>query len=74
MRNASVRLMGVLTIICDGKIVDDFVPVYEDGEILTLEHTENTAHLIVDWTDFKKHQNQTRSYEITCASIKVETH
>lgn len=74
VRNASVRLVGVLTITSDGKLVDDLVPVYEDGEIFTLEHTANTAHLIVEWTDFKKHQSQTRSYRITCDSVKVEIH
>jgi len=43
MRNATVRLMGVLTVTCDGKLVDDLIPVYKDGEIWTLEHTANTG-------------------------------
>src|SRR5208282_3269937 len=74
MRNATIRLVGVLTITCDGKLVDDLLPVYEDGEILTFEHTTNAAHLIVDWTDFTTHQNRTHSYRITRDSIRVEAY
>ena len=74
MRNATVRLVGILTITRDGKLVDDLLPVYEDGEIWTFEHTTNAVHLIVDWTNYTTHQNQTHSYRITCDSVKIETH
>jgi hypothetical protein len=70
--SASVRLMGVQTITRDGIEVGDLVPESEDGEVLTLQSTENTLHLIVEWPDFENHQNQTRSYRITYDALEIE--
>jgi len=74
LRNASIRLTGVKTIIRDGMAIDDMAWECEAGEVLTLKHTQDTFHLIVEWTDFKKHQSQTHSYKIECDSVDVEIH
>jgi hypothetical protein len=69
---ASIRLMGVQAITRDGIEVGDLVPESDDGEVLTLQSTENTLHLIVEWPDFGNHQDQTRSYRITYDSLEIE--
>ena len=68
----TVRFVGVLTITRDGCPVDDLVPVYEDGEIWTLDHKTDVVALIVDWTDYKTHRSQTHCYQITCRSVQVD--
>lgn len=73
LRTASIRLTGVQTIIRDGTAVDD-LGSGADGEVLTLKHTQRTLHLIVEWTDFKKHQSVTHSYKIECDSVEVKIH
>lgn len=74
LRPASIRLSGVQTIIRDGVAVNDLASEFADGEVLTLEHTPKALHLIVEWTDFKKHHSLTHSYRIECDSIEVEIH
>jgi hypothetical protein len=74
LRQATVRLTGVREISCDDKPVADLVPVYESGEVWTLEHTTDSVHLIVDWTDYETHRSQTQSYRISCDSLQVEIH
>jgi hypothetical protein len=69
---AVVCLKGVQSLTCDGFGVDDLVPEAEDGEVLTLQHTKNTLHLIVEWNDFKKRQSKTSSYRIACNLVEVE--
>ena len=46
LRNASIRLTGVKTIIRDGMAIDDMAWECEAGEVLTLKHTQDTFHLI----------------------------
>lgn len=70
--NATVRLVGVTGITCDGNSIDDLIAVYSEGEVWTLDWTEGIAHLIVDWTDFKEHLSQTHSYRINCDSFEVD--
>lgn len=74
LRQATVRLAGVRAITCDDKPVADLVPVYESGEVWTLESTTDSVHLIVDWTDYKTHRSQTQSYRIMCDSLEVAIH
>jgi hypothetical protein len=74
LRAASIRLTGVQTIIRDGVAVDDLASECEEGEVLTLQHTQNTLHLIVEWTDFKKHQSLTHSYKVECDLVEIEIH
>lgn len=69
--SAVISLKGVRVVTCDGVEVEDLVTEAEDGEVLTLQHTETTLHLIVEWTDFKKHQSTTRSYRFQCNSVEV---
>lgn len=64
--------MDIQAVARDGILVDDLTPEYEDGEVLTLEHTPNSLYLIVEWNDFKKHLSVTRSYRISCGSLRVE--
>lgn len=70
--SAVISLKGVQIVTCDGVEVGALVEEAEDGEVLTLRHTEATLHLIVEWTDFKKHQSTTRSYRFQCNSVEVE--
>ncbi|MGA2438577.1 MAG: hypothetical protein ABSF57_08710 [Acidobacteriaceae bacterium] len=72
MRAVVIRLIGVKSITRDGIEVADLVMEYEDGEILTLEHTETTSHLIVEWNDFKQHLSKTHSYRMIFDSIEIE--
>jgi hypothetical protein len=74
LRKASIRLTGVHSIIRDGMAVDNLGMECEDGEVLTLEYTPKTLHLIVEWNDFKKHHSVTHSYKIECDSVEVEIH
>jgi hypothetical protein len=74
LRAASIRLTGVKTIIRDGVAVDDLGSEVEGDEVLTLEHTQRTLHLIIEWTDFEKHHSATHSYKIEGDSIEVEVH
>jgi hypothetical protein len=69
---AVIQLKGVRTLTRDGIGVQDLVSEPEDGEVLTLEYTESTLYLIVEWTDFKRHHSETHSYQIICNSIQVE--
>lgn len=69
---AIVRLIGVKHLTRDGIEVADFAPECDDGEILTLQHTQTTMHLIVEWPDFKKHLSETHSYRMIFDSIEVE--
>jgi hypothetical protein len=74
IRNVSLRLEAVSTVLRDGVAVESFTSEFQDGEVLTLEYTETSLHVIVEWTDFKSHQSQTHSYRIACESISVEIH
>jgi hypothetical protein len=71
-RDVSIRLEGVSTILRDGTQVESFTEECEDGEILTLEYTEASMYLIVEWTDFKSHTSETHSYRFACDSVSVE--
>lgn len=73
-RPATIRLDGVRSIIRDGIKVDDLLCEHEDGEVLTLEQTPTGIQLIVEWTDFQKHESITRSYRIECDSVEIEVH
>lgn len=73
-RNATVCLHGVHTITCDGLTVSDLVMEYQDGEILTLDYSPTSLHLIVDWTDFKNHHQKSRSYKISYDSAEIKIH
>jgi hypothetical protein len=73
-RNVLLRLEGVNIVLRDGIRVESFTTECEDGEILTLEYTKTSLYLIIEWTDFKSHKNQTHSYRIGCDSVNVDIH
>src|SRR5260370_5365995 len=72
VRNASIRVMGIQTIMCDGIPTADLLAECEDGEVLTLQYTDNDLQLIVECTDFKNRRSQTYSYRSTYNSIEVK--
>ena len=72
IRSASVFLKGVHQIIRDGLSVDDLTMEHSDGEVLTLDTALNSIHLIIEWNDFEKHQQITRSYKLGFEAICVE--
>lgn len=74
MRNVSLRLEAVSTVLRDGIQVESFASEFEDGEVLTLEYTGTSLYLIVEWTDFSNHKSRTYSYRIACKSLSVEIH
>jgi hypothetical protein len=72
--SATIQMSGVERVTRDGIEVEDLVQESEDGEVLTLQHTNSTLHLIVEWPDFINHQHQTRSYRLAFASCEVAIH
>jgi hypothetical protein len=74
MRCISLELEAVSTVLRDGVHVESFDSEFKDGEILTLEYTETSLYMIVEWTDFGSHKSQTHSYRIACDEISVEIH
>ncbi len=70
--SAVISLKGIELLTCDGVEVENLVMEAEDGEVLTLQHTQTTLHLIVEWNDFKQHKSNTRSYRVNCGSVEIE--
>ncbi|MBB5064657.1 hypothetical protein [Granulicella mallensis] len=74
IRSATITMNDVQSIARDGVGVEDVLAESEDGEVLTLQYTEHSMHLIVEWPDFVNHQAQTRSYRMSFGSINVDIH
>jgi len=72
--DAKLRLIGVKEILRDGIVVENFVAEFSDGEIVSLEHSETTIKLIIEWPDFVNHRRATNSYRIISAAILTEVH
>ena len=70
--SAVILLKNVRSVTCDGIEVETLHAEAEDGEVLTLQHTNASLHLIIEWTDFNKHQSATRSYRFKCGSVEVD--
>jgi hypothetical protein len=71
VRSAIICLTQVRQIIRDGSPVDDFTMECQDCEVLTLDRTPVSLHLIVEWNDFESHRHLTRSYHIACESVSA---
>jgi len=72
VRPASVRIAGIQAITRDGIPTVDLLEECKDGEVLTLQYSDQVVQLIVECTDFKNHRSQTYSYRIACDSVEVE--
>jgi hypothetical protein len=70
--SATIRLFGVKSIERDGIAIRALPQELDDGEVLTLEHTEETLELLAEWTDFKTHLSETHSYRVICDSLTIK--
>jgi hypothetical protein len=71
IRTASVHLYNVTTILRNGDPVDRLIMESEDGEVLDLDSTSTSLHLVVTWHDPQRLE-RTRTYDIECESLSVE--
>lgn len=63
-RSVYVEVRDVTAILADGRIVTDVRMEHEDGEVLTLEVSDEQVYLIVQWNDFGNHATTTKSYRV----------
>ncbi|MFD2235645.1 hypothetical protein [Phaeospirillum tilakii] len=48
---------------------------YESGEVLRLsQRREGEFEFFMEWTDFAKHTQTTKYYEIKCSSLQMDFH
>lgn len=64
-RSVRIEVRDIVEIIADGAVVDTIAMEHEDGEVLTLEVSDESIFLIVQWNDFDNRKSVTRSYRIT---------
>ena len=66
LRSAKVFLINVGDMTSQGLPIDDLRMEGDDGEILTLEPTEEGVKLILIWENYKTRSQVTKSYRINC--------
>ena len=69
LRFAELVLKEVVEVVCDGARIAKIEMIYDDGEILELSVSDKELSMLVIWTEFKKHIDETRSYQISCTSV-----
>jgi hypothetical protein len=58
----NIEFDGVRELFVDDVVCRKYQMPFPDGEIYTLEISETSAKLIVQWNDFKKHYSVVHSY------------
>lgn len=61
----------VLKVMVDAKLSNSPLMEADDGEILTLEMSENTLSLIIEWNDFLHGRSFTKSYQVLGGEVTI---
>jgi hypothetical protein len=63
-RSVYLEVREVVEIVSDGVVVDTVSMEHEDGEVMTLDVSDENIYLIVQWNDFDNRTSVTKSYRI----------
>ena len=66
-----LKVLPVSSVMIDGELSNAPLMAADDGEILTLEMSENALSLIIEWNDFSRRKSFTKSYRVLGGEISV---
>lgn len=69
----TLMVSPVSSVLIDGELSNVNVPLMEanDGEILTVDMSENALSLIIEWNDFSRGKAFTKSYRVSGGKVSV---
>ena len=68
---ATLEISPVASLTVDGEISDMVSMLADDGEVLSLEYSNSSISVIVEWHDFVKGFEVTKSYYVTGRDVLV---
>lgn len=68
-----VMLLGTRAILVDGIPNERIEMVSDDGEVLTLDQTENVVELIVLWNEYSPRKSTTVCYRFICEGVQIRS-
>jgi hypothetical protein len=71
-RSIILTFEGAADYTADDERVGGLFMEAEDGEVLTLDASDDGVRLLVEWNDFEAHKQFTRCYQFRANSVLVE--
>lgn len=67
----ALMVSHVSRVMIDGELSNAPLMAANDGEVLTLEISENSLSLIVEWNDFRHRKSFTKSYKVSGGKVCI---
>lgn len=68
---AVLKISPVVCVRVDGMLPTQQLMELDDGEVLSLETSEDGVLVIIEWNDFSQKKSVTRSYQISGSNISI---
>lgn len=66
-----LKLSPVVCMTIDGQLSDQHLMEQDDGEVLSLDMSEDGVSAVIEWNDFSQGKSVTKVYQISGGSVSV---
>lgn len=66
-----LKLAPVISMTIDGELSDQPLMVMGDGEVLSLDVSEEGISAVIEWNDFSQGKSLTKAYQVSGGSVSV---